>query len=98
MMDRILPLESKCKDMEITPEMAAEMLQLPIRCALKDCGANYRGEMPSGWRCIGVHKEDVLDWEIDGVLCPKHLEELGDKLTMGFKLSLVAAEVNRNGN
>ena len=67
----------------VTREEYAEM---GLLCAWEGCGANYKGEQPSGWRTLIVFwapspilnvKEIPPDtWDRDAVLCPAHVHEL----------------------
>jgi len=94
----ITPLEAKTTVENVTPEMAEAYLELPRGCSWKGCKASYQSKMPKGWRCIGIYTEDILDGEIDGVLCPKHVLELTNNLVMGFRLSVAITEESRSDN
>lgn len=93
--EKLVPLQEEV--VLVTPEMAKEMLSGEMGCAWKGCEASYKGtQMPPGWRCIGIYTKDILDGQIDGVLCPAHVAELGKYLMMGFRLVAVADEANRS--
>ena len=74
-------------------------------CAWIGCESEYFGNtLPPGWRLLVVAKGDLtnqmnlLNADIDGSLCPQHVDELGKLLKAGFALSIAASEVNRSGN
>ena len=94
----ITPLEGYSKTVTITPELAKEMLAKGFACAWTGCKSNYKSEMPKGWRCIAIFKEDILDGEIDGVLCPLHITEFSKYLKSGYALSLITTEESRSSN
>lgn len=49
-------------------------------CIWKGCNQQFVGrELPAGWKSIVVTKDltlNLLDAEVDGVLCPEHFVEL----------------------
>jgi len=74
-------------------------------CAWIGCKSEYLSNtLPPGWRLLVVakgslfDKRNLLNADIDGSLCPQHVDELGKLLKTGFKLSIAASEVNRSGN
>jgi hypothetical protein len=77
---------------EIIPNVEKGALPKGRLCAWKDCQSSYQGKLPPGWRWLAIYKEGVLDGEIDGVLCPAHVAEVGNYLRNGAKLSHNSAE------
>jgi hypothetical protein len=98
--ENFLPLEAHNIVEEITPKKAKAILEAAVGCAWKDCKSKYKGDLPPGWRMIGVYKDDsdIFNGEIDGSLCPAHVEELGKYLWLGYRLSIAAGESNRTNN
>ena len=60
----------------ISSEENKETLSKEVACAWNGCKSQYKGVLPPGWRNIMVFKNDDNPKEVDGSLCPTHVNEL----------------------
>jgi len=76
----------------ISFEENKETLSKEVACAWNGCKSQYTGVLPLGWRKIMVFKNEENPKEVNGSLCPTHVNELGKFLKAGYKLAVAAAE------
>jgi len=70
-----------------TPTMVPASAIAGCRCAWRDCGARFKGDLPGGWRWVISHSLPTAELnlttpaaldhlDLDVVLCPQHVTEL----------------------